>query len=816
VTITPKTRLELDEERRRLSAALMQSEEAVALTNAEARYIYANPAFCKLFGYELDELIGNHISLLMPPGENSGSNVQQTTAAAREQGAFHGEVRRRAKDGSIIPILLKVSPFRDEQGKLTGYIATMTDLTEIKRMEDALRESEKHFREIIEHAPLGMTTVTLDGRFIQVNQAFCDIVGYQKDELKNLSFGAITHPDDINISLENIQKLIAGEIDSYRIEKRYFHKDGHIVWAQVDTSIQRIPAEGPEFLICQIKDFTEQMRAEELLLKQKQFSDDIINSLPGIFYMLNQQGQFIRVNPQLMEVSGYSKDELGRMTALDLFDGEDKKRIAQKMQEGFEKGNAMVEAELIIKSGQKIPYYFTGRRTSIDGQLYLVGLGTDITEKKQAEEHIQRLAHFDQLTGLPNRTLLNDHFKYALSLAQRSGETFAVMFLDLDHFKDINDTLGHSIGDRLLMEVAKRLKDALREADTLSRQGGDDFILILPGINSDGAALVAANLIEVVSRPCFIEQHELITTPSIGIAIYPHDGENMELLSKSADAAMYRAKNEGRNDFRFFTPEMQTQSARNLTMANALRHALARNELQLHYQPQLSLQDGHIVGAEALLRWQHPDLGMIAPAEFIPIAENTGQIIQIGEWVLRTAIKQLKDWMDGGLSPMVMAVNLSAVQFRQHDLPELVVRILDEAKLPHEYLELELTEASTMDNPQAAIAVMNKLHERGIRMSIDDFGTGYSSLSYLKKFKVYKLKIDQSFVRDITDDPDDKAIVTAIINMASSLGMQTIAEGVETAGQLAFLRLQGCNEVQGYYFSKPLTVAQFEEFAKQS
>lgn len=437
----------------------------------------------------------------------------------------------------------------------------------------------------------------------------------------------------------------------------------------------------------------------------------------------------------------------------------------------------------------------------------------DVTERKRAEERIERLAHFDQLTGLPNRTLLNDHFKFAISLAQRSGESLAVMFIDLDHFKDINDTLGHSIGDQILMEVAKRLKVALCEGDTLSHPGGDEYIVILPNSDADGAALVASKLIEAVAQPCHIEQHELIVTPSIGIAIYPYDGTDMETLSKNADSAMYRAKREGRNDFRFYSPEMQILSARNLQLANALRHALARNELQLHYQPQVSIQDGKIVGAEALLRWQHPQLGMISPGEFIPIAEDNGQIIPIGEWVLRMATRQLKDWMDGGMPPMMMAVNLSAVQFRQYDFPELVVRILDEVKLPHHYLELELTEAVAMNNPSAAIEVMNKLHERGIRMSIDDFGTGYSSLSYLKKFKAYKLKIDQSFVRDITDDPEDRAIVTAIINMASSLGLQTIAEGVETASQLAFLHLQGCNEVQGYYFSKPLTAEQFEDFA---
>lgn len=435
-------------------------------------------------------------------------------------------------------------------------------------------------------------------------------------------------------------------------------------------------------------------------------------------------------------------------------------------------------------------------------------------ERKQAEERIQHLAHFDQLTGLPNRILFADRTNHALSMAHRSNEQLAVLFLDLDHFKNINDTLGHGIGDALLVELAKRLKSALREEDTISRQGGDEFVLVLPGTDANGAAHVAEKLLEVAAHSYQIEQHELNISSSIGIAIYPSDGEDFESLYKCVEVAMYRAKHDGRNNYRFFAQEMQTHSARTLQLENALRHALERDQLQLHYQPQVSLQDGRVIGAEALLRWQHPELGSVSPAEFIPIAEASGQIISIGEWVLRTAVHQLKRWMDSGLAPMIIAVNLSSVQFRQAHLPELVTQILAEEGLPPQFLELELTEGVAMDDPLGAIEVMDNLHERGIRMSIDDFGTGYSSLSYLKKFKVYKLKIDQSFVRDITDDTDDKAIVKTIISLASSLGMQTIAEGVETAEQLEFLRNQGCDEVQGYYFSKPLPAEQFEAYVR--
>lgn len=431
------------------------------------------------------------------------------------------------------------------------------------------------------------------------------------------------------------------------------------------------------------------------------------------------------------------------------------------------------------------------------------------------EEHVQWLANFDVLTRLPNRALLTYRIELALSTAQRSHAHLAVMFLDLDHFKNVNDALGHQVGDVLLKEVAQRLKSAVREQDTVSRQGGDEFILVLPDTDADGAARVAEKLLEVIAQPCQIEQYEQVITPSIGIAIYPGDGEDVESLFKRSDVAMYRAKRDGRNNYRFFTQEMQTHSARTLQLDNALRRALERDQLSLNYQPQVSLQDGRVIGAEALLRWQHPELGAVSPAEFIPIAETSGQILPIGEWVLRAAVHQMKLWMDKGLEPMIIAVNLSAVQFRNPHLPELVMQILEEAKLPPQYLELELTEGVAMNDPLGAIAVMNNLHQRGIRMSIDDFGTGYSSLNYLKRFQVYKLKIDQSFVSNITEDPEDKAIVVTIISMARSLGMQTIAEGVETEGQLAFLRENGCNEVQGYYFSKPLPTAEFERLLRE-
>jgi diguanylate cyclase (GGDEF)-like protein/PAS domain S-box-containing protein len=555
--------------------------------------------------------------------------------------------------------------------------------------------------------------------------------------------------------------------------------------------------------------------AEALQLSEQHFRAYFDRAMVGMA-STSPGKEWLEVNDALCEMLGYMREELMGMTWADLTHPDD---LAANLVQfdrilSGEINEYSIENRFVRKDGTIIYVRRSPRAVrKADGSLdYIVAWIDDITQRKRDEQQIQQLAHFDLLTGLPNRALFTDRINRAVNMAQRSNSQLVVMFLDLDHFKNVNDNLGHRVGDALLMEIARRLKSAIREEDTVSRLGGDEFILLLPNTDADGAAHVAEKLLERISRLCRIEQHELVVTPSIGIAMYPDDGRDFETLSQCADVAMYRAKHDGRNNYKFFTAEMQIHSARILQLENALRSALLRDELSLHYQPQVSLESGRIIGVEALLRWKHPELGHVSPAEFIPIAESSGQILQIGEWVLNTAARQMKSWMDSGIAPMIIGVNLSAVQFRHPNLPEMVTRILDSVQLPAQYLELELTEGVAMDDPLGAIAMMDKLHARGVRMSIDDFGTGYSSLSYLKRFKVYKLKIDQSFVRDITDDPEDKAIVNAIISLADSLGLKTIAEGVETEGQLAFLREQGCDEVQGYYYSKPLSADDFEAF----
>lgn len=442
----------------------------------------------------------------------------------------------------------------------------------------------------------------------------------------------------------------------------------------------------------------------------------------------------------------------------------------------------------------------------------LLGVYEDITEQKRAEARIQYLANYDALTGLPSRALLSDHLQYAMAIARRGNGQLALMFLDLDHFKDINDALGHSIGDAVLIELSKRLRQAVREEDTVARLGGDEFILLFPAADAATAAHVAQKLLDAIVVPFHVGQYALNLTASIGIAIHPNDGADLETLSRSADTAMYRAKKEGRRSYRFSTPDMQARSARNLQLVSAMHEALEHDQFEVYYQPHVSLHDGRIVGAEALLRWHHPEFGNVSPAEFIPVAEESGLILPLGESVLRSAVRSTGAWSRDGHGPLVIAVNLSVVQFRHPDLPNLVMRILDEEGFPPELLELELTESVAMTTPQKAIAMMEDLHDKGILMAIDDFGTGYSSLSYIKKFKVHKLKIDQSFISHLHTDQDDRAIVGAIIQMAKHLGLKTIAEGVESADQLAYLQDQGCDEVQGYYYSKPLSKQEFSAF----
>jgi diguanylate cyclase (GGDEF)-like protein len=420
------------------------------------------------------------------------------------------------------------------------------------------------------------------------------------------------------------------------------------------------------------------------------------------------------------------------------------------------------------------------------------------------------LAQHDNLTDLPNRILLNDRLTQAMALARRHGRKLAVLFLDGDRFKNINDSLGHAIGDRLLQSVAQRLLDCVRRSDTVSRQGGDEFVILLSEVtHAQDAAVSAEKILVAMSAPHRIDQHDVHLTVSIGIVTYPDDGTDAETLVKNADFAMYDAKNNGRNNYQFFRPDMNVRAMERQSIESGLRDAMERGEFVLHYQPKMNLETGGIIGVEALIRWHHPQRGLVPPVQFIPVAEDCGFIVPIGRWVLHEACRQARAWQDSGLRPVRIAVNVSAVELRANDFVAGVNDVLTETGLDPRYLELELTETFLMQDSKSTVAVLQALKGMGVQLALDDFGTGYSSLSYLKRFPIDTLKIDRSFVRDLTTDADDASIVTAVISMGKSLHMGVVAEGVETREQLAFLQEQSCPEGQGYYFSRPVGAEEF-------
>jgi len=530
------------------------------------------------------------------------------------------------------------------------------------------------------------------------------------------------------------------------------------------------------------------------------------------------KNKIISVNRSFIEITGYSAEDVIGQDPSILSSGLQTHEFYQRMWTIIaETGSWQGEVWDRRKNGEVYPEALTIICVkNINGAIINhLAIFSDISERKLAQERIQQLAHYDVLTGLPNRVLFNDRLEQAMISAQRNHSRISLLFLDIDRFKQINDTLGHSTGDQLLQNVGRRLLECVREQDTVSRQGGDEFIIVLADADATGAELVAEKILHAILQPYTIEQHDLRITASIGIAVYPDHAQDSENLIKYADVAMYQAKENGRNCYQHFDPSMNASSYERLKLETALRDALQRNELEVFYQPQVNLADGHIIGCEALVRWLHPTLGMLYPEKFIPLAEETGLIIPINHWVAEQAIKQCRAWRDIGFDALTMSINLSALQFRQHSLLQQIRDLLQQYNLPANVLDLELTESILMQGVERTLATLHELSAMGVIISIDDFGTGYSSLSYLKLFPIKQLKIDQSFVRDITTDNSDATMVRTIIVMARSLKLHVIAEGVETAEQAAFLAQCGCERAQGYYYSRPIPAAEFEQLLQQ-
>jgi len=561
----------------------------------------------------------------------------------------------------------------------------------------------------------------------------------------------------------------------------------------------------------------ERKRTEEALRESEERYRAVVEQVAeGIVLCDAKTKRILEANTAFQNLLGYTSEEIPRLTLYD-FIAHDRESIDLSIQSVLtEKRYLVGEQQYRRTDGSLVVVDVSINTISYRRREVLCILVRDISERKRAEGVIRHLAYYDALTDLPNRLLFNDRLTIELAHAHRSHRRLAVMFLDLDRFKIINDTLGHPLGDRLLQGVAQRLVGCLREVDTVARLGGDEFMLLLPEITHvEDAAKIAQKILDALKPSFHFEGQELHITASIGIALYPNDGEDGNTLMKNADTAMYRAKEQGRNSYQFYTPIMNATAFERLVLENNLRRALEREEFVVYYQPQVSLTTGQIVGVEALIRWQHPELGLIPPVKFIPLAEETGLIMPIGEWALYTACAQNKTWQEANFPPLRMVVNLSPRLFKHKDLIKTIARILKETRLNPDYLELELTEGTIMENAEATVAIFHKLKGMGIHLSIDDFGTGYSSLSYLKRFPIDTLKIDRMFMQNIPTDPGDVAIATAIIAMAHSLGLKVIAEGVETEEQLTFLSSHRCDQIQGYFFSRPIPAEAVTRFLRE-
>ena len=557
---------------------------------------------------------------------------------------------------------------------------------------------------------------------------------------------------------------------------------------------------------------------QEELFQEKELAQVTLNSIGDAVICTDISGNITFLNLVAVRMTGWSRDDAAGRPVPEVFrvlDAVSRKTIPNPMEIAVTQNHTVhlpSNCILIQRDGSEIPiedsvapiHDRAGQATGV------VIIFRDVSSTQTMAVQMAHSAHHDFLTGLPNRMLLNDRVGQAIAAARRSMKKVAVLFLDLDGFKHINDSLGHSIGDRLLQSIAKRLVDSVRGTDTVSRQGGDEFVVLLSEVEGlENAETTVRRLLQVGTEPHAIDQHDLHVTSCIGVSIFPDDGLDAETLIKNADTAMYQAKENGRQSYQFFKPAMNVRAVERQSIEGSLRRALERQEFALHYQPKINLRTGEISGAEALIRWTHPTRGSVSPGQFIPVAEDCGLILPIGNWVLREACQQARTWLDAGLPLGRMGVNISAIEFRNENFLEGVFAILKDTGLDPTSLELELTESVLMKRPEATSSVLQALRAKGVRVAVDDFGTGYSSLSYLQKFSIDALKIDQSFVRRITTAPAETTIVTAVISMARSLKLRVVAEGVETLKELEFLQAHQCDEAQGYYFSRPVPAGQF-------
>ena len=820
-------------ERKRAEAALRESEEGYRdliegavqgiVIDSNRKPLFANQVYADIFGYEsAEEIVAlKSLQTLYAPHERRRVREYRRARMRGEAAPSHYEFEGVKKDGSHIWLETRLRVIT-WQGKAATQ-SNVTDITERKRTEEKLRKSEELLRGAVDSLQEGFALYDADDRLVLFN-----------DEYRRL------HPDTQNmikpgLRYEDLLRAnVANEANADALgREEEFIRDRLERHRNPKGPIERRLTSGVTFIIKEsrtrdggitvtLTDITEQKRAEEALRESEERYRTLHEKTPVMVHSIDRDARLISVSDYWLEILGYERDEVLGRSIVEFYTDEARQYAEEiALPQFFKTGSSEdVPLQIVKKNGDILDILLSatvqyGQEGEFDHSLAVM---IDVTERKRAEAHIEHLALHDSLTNLPNRFLFHDRLQNAVAQVKRTDSALALLFLDLDDFKDVNDTLGHAAGDELLKAVAERLKSYLRDSDTvgrhnttLARLGGDEFTILLTNLSDPvDAATVADRIIEDLSRPFVIGGNVIHTGTCIGIAVYPSHGGTPEELLKKADLALYRSKAEGRNRYHFYSEQMETEILARKDLERDLRAALAEGQLSLVYQPQMDIKSGAMVGMEALLRWNHPERGFISPGEFIPVAEAIGLIVPIGKWVLHQACAQNKAWQEAGLPAFAVAVNLSAVQFRQEDLVATVHGALQKAGLDPAYLHIEITESVFMQD--GAREVLLDFRRSGIAISLDDFGTGYSSLSYLTRFPVDKIKLDRSFVRDIAHDTSNAAIIKAVVNLGHSLGMRVNVEGVETGDVLSILRAYGVDEVQGYYYSHPLPADAVAEF----
>jgi len=768
-------------------------------------YLHVNPAFEALTG--LRGVQDRRVSDVIPGICESDPNLIETygrVAAGGKPEHFETYVKG-------LEMWFSISVYCPQPAH---FVAIFDVITDRKKAESYLLESATRYRHLLDNLPQMIWQKDADSVYVTCNASYAQVTGTTVEEINGKTDNDLSSSELAKKYRDDDRSVMAAGVMRVYEETWWSGNGERIVHT---TKVPLRDQDGKIYGTLGIsEDVTERIRVED---KLRQDAKVFESTTEGVM-ITDLEGNILSVNQAFTDITGYSEAEvLGRNPRLLKSSRQDESFYQAMWASLYETGRWQGELWNRRKNGEIYPEWQsistvkdpTGRPTNY------VAVFSDITQIKRSESQLNFLAHHDPLTELPNRLLFNDRLEHAIQRAKRVDTNLAILFIDLDHFKTVNDSLGHPIGDRLLSHVANVLKDCVRAEDTVARLGGDEFVVLLEGLDDiDYTGEVAKKILQALANPFELEGHPLVISASIGISTHPIDGHDATTLVRNADSAMYRAKQDGRNTFHYYSAELTRSARERFTLEAELRRATEREEFELHYQPQLDVATGLIVGAEALVRWQHPQSGMISPVRFIPLAEETGLIVPLGEWVLQTACEQYQLWRQRGLPHFSLAVNLSPRQFRQKGLVKTIHAILDLTGMPPEQLELEITEGAIMEQGEHTRSILLALKSLGIRLAIDDFGTGYSSLAHLRRFPINVLKIDQSFMRDIPNDPSAMEIAATIIAMARNLHLKVLAEGVETGEQLAFLMARNCDYSQGYLHSRPLTADEFEALLRTS